>query len=1375
MAVVVVDGATVRFHDYLPSDDSDGDGVSNTQDAFPLDPAASVDSDHDGYPDAWNAGRSQADSTTGLVLDSFPQDSACWLSTHGSGGVCNYAATMPDYVPDQIVEHDGIVYLLSSVNRRVYRWSIAEGRYLNPYVVGIHQGFTTIAPTEMAYSPERQRLYLGYSTGAIHQLDVTQSAPVEAVFASTAMGVYGLASVGNFVLAQDSSGAWATHYIFNPAGALTHQLDWNYYSREYAWDPNSSRVYFFRDDTSPNDLHFEVIDQTTGLISAEGESPYHGSYSIQTPIRVSPDGEYILLGSGDIYDDDGLTWSGSLGNQIADARWFANGSLVTLTTASNQTVLRRLGASNLATLEQLTYTGQALRVVGSDTAMAVIVVNNGTVEFHEYAPNDDSDGDGVTNTQDAFPLDVAASVDTDRDGYPDAWNAGRSQADSTTGLVLDSYPQDSACWLLAHGNGVACDYGATIPNYIPDQVTSHGDVIYLLSSANRRVYRRSISTGEYLNPYVVGINQGFSTLAPTTMTFSSAYGRLYLGYTTGAIRYVDVAGAPAEVPFANTAMAVGGLASVGNYVLAQDGSGAWGTHYVINSAGVIVDSEEWNRYSREFAWDPNTSRAYFFRDNSSPNDLHYEVIDQVTGQITSSGETPYHGSYSIMPPIRVSSNGQYVLLGSGDIYNQNGLTWAGSLGGQINDARWFANGSLAVLTTGGNQTLLRRLGAGSLTILEQKTYAGQALRVVGSDAAMVVLVINNGTVEFHDYVPSDDSDGDGVTNTSDAFPLDVAASVDTDGDGYPDAWNPGMSQGDSTTGLSLDSYPGDSACWLLAHGDGVTCDYGATVPNYIADQVVSNGDIIYLLSTTNRRVYRWSMATGEYLNPYVVGIDQGFSTAGPTTMVFSSAHNRLYLGYETGAIRYVDVGTGVETSFVNVATEVGGLGAAGNFIIAQDFSGAWGTHYIIDSAGVITDQEEWNYFSLEYTWDPNSARIYFLNGNSSSDLKYEVVDQVTGLITGEGASPYYGSYSLAPPIRVSSDGQQILLGNGEIYEGTGLTQVASLGKAIRDGHWIDDLLVDVDTTDRVEIRDADTRAVLAQYQYTGQPLRVLFGASEAYLVHVLNGTTEFLRLPFYDQDADSIPRWWEDLYGLSDTDAADASDDLDSDGVNNAAEYQNNSNPTLADTDADGLSDLLEIGTHATNPANADSDGDRLNDHDEVITHGTDPWDTDSDNDGYTDLDEVLYGGDPNDVSGLPVAMTSYSQTFESGPLSAAWFTPPGSHAAWDFNAVTPHGGSSSLKSGVIGNSQRSGIRFRGYFEAGRLRFWARVDSSCCDSLQLLVDGVNPLTIYPSGWTQYEVALTHGMHEIEWRYATDSYGAGGADAAWIDDVSFVSP
>ncbi len=66
------------FFSYKTSDDIDNDGVSNENDAFPNDPAASIDSDGDGHPDFWNKGKTQADSTTGLTLDYYPNDKNKW-------------------------------------------------------------------------------------------------------------------------------------------------------------------------------------------------------------------------------------------------------------------------------------------------------------------------------------------------------------------------------------------------------------------------------------------------------------------------------------------------------------------------------------------------------------------------------------------------------------------------------------------------------------------------------------------------------------------------------------------------------------------------------------------------------------------------------------------------------------------------------------------------------------------------------------------------------------------------------------------------------------------------------------------------------------------------------------------------------------------------------------------------------------------------------------------------------------------------------------------------------------------------------------------------------------------------------------------------
>ena len=63
--------------------DTDKDGVPNNFDAFPYDPAASVDFDNDNSPDYWNFGKSEKDSTTGLHLDAFPYDPAASVDSDG--------------------------------------------------------------------------------------------------------------------------------------------------------------------------------------------------------------------------------------------------------------------------------------------------------------------------------------------------------------------------------------------------------------------------------------------------------------------------------------------------------------------------------------------------------------------------------------------------------------------------------------------------------------------------------------------------------------------------------------------------------------------------------------------------------------------------------------------------------------------------------------------------------------------------------------------------------------------------------------------------------------------------------------------------------------------------------------------------------------------------------------------------------------------------------------------------------------------------------------------------------------------------------------------------------------------------------------------
>ena len=683
--------------------DDDNDGVPDQADQFPFDTTESHDADGDGTGD--NADPDDDNDGVGDAEDAFPLDPACSSASAGNGEQC-FLSAIENF--DSLVAKDGILHFVSKADETVYRWDSAVESFLASWHVG------TAVPsasrmTSAAYVPAHDRFYFGYDNGAITA--VSPGLGTEQAFATVPLSVTGLADAGNFVMAQDASGAWATHYVFAADGALRSSAEWNRHSRAYAFNAPERRVYFFRDGTSPNDLHYEEIDQTTGARLSAGETPYHGAYGIEPPIVVSPAGDLILIGSGNLFNAGALTWAGAIPGGIAAAHWDAADGLIVVRTAGPTTVVERRDVA-LSVVERRVFPGTPRAIARVLRGYMVVTATPDGLALYRYEPSNDSDADGVSNTVDAFPLDVAASIDTDSDGYPDGWNGGRSEADSTTGLVIDAYPTESACYLPEHGDGTTCNVESTIPNYLPERVVGDVDgVAYLLSVANKRVYRYSAAASVHLSPIVVGADTLLNGTAPSVMEYSPQHERLYFGYSTGAVTYVDLNDAQLrERPFTTVATAVRGLGAAGDYLAVQDDSGAWATHYYFDRDANMRASADWNRYSRDYEWNATLRRLFFFRDETSPNDLHFEQIG-VDGTIESEGETPYHGGYVISPPIVMSPDDQYVLLGGGDIFRASDLTWHRSILNDFVAAVWDDNGSITAIEAAGAATTIHRYDA----------------------------------------------------------------------------------------------------------------------------------------------------------------------------------------------------------------------------------------------------------------------------------------------------------------------------------------------------------------------------------------------------------------------------------------------------------------------------------------------------------------------------------------------------------------------------------------------------------------------------------------------------------------------------------------
>ena len=154
---------------------------------------------------------------------------------------------------------------------------------------------------------------------------------------------------------------------------------------------------------------------------------------------------------------------------------------------------------------------------------------------------------------------------------------------------------------------------------------------------------------------------------------------------------------------------------------------------------------------------------------------------------------------------------------------------------------------------------------------------------------------------------------------------------------------------------------------------------------------------------------------------------------------------------------------------------------------------------------------------------------------------------------------------------------------------------------------------------------------------------------EEIVIHGTNPT-----LPDTDSDGvkDSMDAFPLDTTETLDTDddgiGDNADTDDDGDGLSDNDEINTHlTNPKRADSDGDGLTDPAEIQTHLTNPNLADTDSDGLRDGAEVNTYGTFPNVADTDGDGFLDGYEVLTGKSPLNILDKPALVAEVRTAIE--------------------------------------------------------------------------------------------------------------------------------
>ena len=202
-------------------------------------------------------------------------------------------------------------------------------------------------------------------------------------------------------------------------------------------------------------------------------------------------------------------------------------------------------------------------------------------------------------------------------------------------------------------------------------------------------------------------------------------------------------------------------------------------------------------------------------------------------KITTQGGVLEHtlpGFTSYPTKIVNDGNGNIIIgCANGDIFRYDFTDWSHnetsiSSSQNIISINIASDGRIMVGTLNGNLHILD-----SDTFTEENKFpsAGRVMMgTFGSNGELYIIssFSTSSNIRLYDL----DTDGDGVTDNADAFPLDATQEVDTDGDGY----------GDDANGNNSDKFPYDVSQWADSDGDG----YGDNPDGNESDAFINNPD-----------------------------------------------------------------------------------------------------------------------------------------------------------------------------------------------------------------------------------------------------------------------------------------------------------------------------------------------------------------------------------------------------------------------------------------------------------------------------------------------------------------------------------------------------
>jgi len=152
-------------------EETDNDNSISEQENKDTPDSVNIDSSADS--DIQNSTKTDKDSLNQIFNDNELTDSLDADLTDKETSDIDSVYTGPSFAADEIeIDENGIIYLFSKENKKIFRWDSNTKEYLDSFSVGDIDGVSGI-PDKMIYSSSHQRLYFNYPYSLITYIDTT--------------------------------------------------------------------------------------------------------------------------------------------------------------------------------------------------------------------------------------------------------------------------------------------------------------------------------------------------------------------------------------------------------------------------------------------------------------------------------------------------------------------------------------------------------------------------------------------------------------------------------------------------------------------------------------------------------------------------------------------------------------------------------------------------------------------------------------------------------------------------------------------------------------------------------------------------------------------------------------------------------------------------------------------------------------------------------------------------------------------------------------------------------------------------------------------------------------------------------------------------